>query len=86
MSVFLTLFVSPSCAKHKETAFKIPQLFSDGMVIQRDTTIAIWGRYLPNKKIDIRCSWGSETETFSDSFGNWNAKVETNLNHGKQSI
>ena len=32
MSVFLTLSVS-SCSKQKETAFKVPQVFSDGMVI-----------------------------------------------------
>ena len=86
MSVFLTLSVSSSCSNRKETMFKVPQLFSDGMVIQRDTTIAIWGTYFPNKKIDISCSWGFDTDTFSDSFGNWNAKIETNLNRDQQSI
>ena len=86
MSIFLTLSVSSSCSNHKETTFKVPQLFSDGMVIQRDTTIAIWGTYSPNKKVDISCSWGFETKTFSDSFGNWNAKIETNLNRDQQSI
>ena len=86
MSVFLTLSVSSSCSNPKKTMFKVPQLFSDGMVIQRDTTIAIWGTYFPNKKIDISCSWGFETKTFSDSFGNWNAKIETNLNRDQQSI
>ena len=86
MSVFLTLSVSSSCSNRKETMFKVPQLFSDGMVIQRDTTIAIWGTYFPNRKINISCSWGFETKTFSDSFGNWNAKIETNLNRDQQSI
>ena len=84
--IFLILLVFSSCSVNRETAFKMPQLFSDGMVIQRDTTIAIWGTYFPNRKINISCSWGFETKTFSDSFGNWNAKIETNLNRDQQSI
>ena len=64
----------------------MPQLFSDGMVIQRDTTVTIWGEYLPNEKIHINCSWGFDTSTFSDSLGHWNAKVKTNFNREAQNI
>ena len=64
----------------------MPQLFSDGMVIQRDTTVKIWGEYLPNEKIDINCSWGFDTSTFSDSLGHWNAEVKTNFNRQAQNI
>ena len=64
----------------------MPQLFSDGMVIQRDTTVTIWGEYLPNEKIDINCSWGFDTSTFSDSLGYWNAEVKTNFNREAQNI
>jgi len=64
----------------------MPQLFSDGMVIQRDTTVAIWGTYLPNKKINISCSWGFDINTFSDSLGYWKTKIRTNFNRDPQNI
>ena len=64
----------------------MPQIFSDGMVIQRDTTVTIWGKYLPNEKIDINCSWGFDANTFSDSLGYWNAEVKTNFNREAQNI
>ena len=32
---------------------KLPSLFSDGMVIQRNTTVSIWGLVNPNKEVKI---------------------------------
>ena len=32
---------------------KLPSLFSDGMVIQRNTAVSIWGLVNPNKKVKI---------------------------------
>ena len=82
-SVFL---IFSSCSRHKEISFQMPQLFSDGMVIQRDTTISISGRYLPNKNIKVDCSWGFQTNTFSDSLGKWDAKIKTDLSPESQTI
>tara|TARA_A100001015_G_scaffold76854_1_gene85321 strand:+ start:2222 stop:4357 length:2136 start_codon:yes stop_codon:yes gene_type:complete len=79
-------FIFSSCSRHKEISFQMPQLFSDGMVIQRDTTISISGRYLPNKNIKVDCSWGFQTNTFSDSLGKWDAKIKTDLSPESQTI
>ena len=84
--IILLFLIFSSCSKQKENSFEMPQLFSDGMVIQRDTTVTIWGKYLPNEKIDINCSWGFDTSTFSDSLGYWNAEVKTNFNRDPQNI
>ena len=84
--IILLFLIFSSCSKQIENSFAMPQLFSDGMVIQRDTTVTIWGDYIPNEKIDINCSWGFDTSTFSDSLGHWKAKVKTNFNRESQNI
>ena len=35
-------------------------LFSNGMVLQRNTMVNIWGESLPNREIKINCEWGEE--------------------------
>ena len=76
--IILLFLIFSSCSKQKENSFEMPQLFSDGMVIQRDTTVTIWGEYLPIEKIDIDCSWGFDTSIFSDSRGYWSCSDGTN--------
>ena len=66
-----------SCGNDKKR-FELPSLFSDGMVLQRDTLVSVTGKYLPNQKIDILCSWGFDTTTFSDAKGNWKIHLKTN--------
>ena len=63
-----------SCGNDKKSQFELPSLFSDGMVLQRDTLVSVTGKYFPNQKIDISCSWGFDTTTFSDANGNWKIK------------
>ena len=75
-----------SCGSHKKSQFELPSLFSDGMVLQRDTLVTILGKYIPNQKINILCSWGFDTTTFSDSLGYWKTKLKTNFVNGPQII
>ena len=75
-----------SCGNNKKSHFQIPSLFSDGMVLQRDTLVTLLGNYIPNQKINISCSWGFDTTTFSDSLGKWKTKLKTNLINGPHTI
>ena len=75
-SVFLSIILS--CGNDKIGQFKLPDLFSDGMVLQHDTLITIVGKYSPNQKINISCSWGFDTTTFSNSKGKWKTQLKTN--------
>ena len=63
----IILLTMVSCGNFKKSQFELPSLFSDGMVLQRDTLVTLLGRYIPNQKINISCSWGFDTITFSDS-------------------
>ena len=75
-----------SCGNDKKSHFQLPSLFSDGMVLQRDTLVTVLGKYIPNQKINISCSWGFDTITFSDSKGNWRTELKTTFVNGPQII
>jgi len=56
----------------------MPAIFSDNMVLQRETDVAIWGKASPNEKISVTGSWSKENvRTVTDSIGNWRIKIKT---------
>ncbi len=56
----------------------LPRLVDNGMVLQRNTEVNIWGWANPNSKITITPSWSKEKITAqSDKNGDWIAKVAT---------
>jgi len=57
---------------------KVNPLFSDDMILQRNSEVAIWGKADANQKISIQSSWDKKkTNTQSDADGNWSVKIET---------
>ena len=81
---FLVLILS--CTVSEQKNLKIAKIFSDGAIIQRDTSVAIWGNYLPNEKVGISCTWGFDTTAFSDSLGRWKTMIKTINNFDEHSI
>lgn len=63
--LFLVLFGFTSLAQ-----ITLPRLISDGMVLQRDTKIKLWGWAAPNEKVTLQFS-GKEYHTTSTSEGKW---------------
>ena len=53
ISIILSIVIS--CGNFKKSQFELPSLFSDGMVLQRDTLVTFLGKYIPNQKINISC-------------------------------
>ena len=49
---------------------RLPRLLSDGMVLQRDADVKIWGWASPDEKVSARFL-GSSYETSADSSGDW---------------
>lgn len=53
-------------------------LFSDDMILQRESQVPIWGLASPNEKVTVLSSWNNKTtSTKADNNGNWNVKIET---------
>jgi sialate O-acetylesterase len=52
---------------------KLPQLIANGMVLQRDTKLKIWGWALPGEKVTVAFN-GKKTKTVTDPMerGYWN--------------
>ena len=58
----------------RSLTIKVAPLFSDGMVLQRNTMVNIWGTASPNTDIQILSEWGQKVSTKSNDTGAWKAK------------
>jgi sialate O-acetylesterase len=57
---------------------KLPAIVSSNMVLQRNTTVVIWGWADANEKIIIKTSWLKDKITFkADKNGDWKIEVKT---------
>jgi sialate O-acetylesterase len=56
---------------------KLNPVFSDHMVLQRETKIPIWGWADPNEKIVIVASWGKSATAIAGADGTWKTKLKT---------
>jgi sialate O-acetylesterase len=68
--ICLLVFVSLTT----QAQLRVPSLISDGMVLQRDTPLTIWGWATPGEKIAIRFS-GKSYKTTTDASGKWQVKL-----------
>ena len=54
------------------------RLFSDGMVLQQNTEVKIWGKAAPGSQISVTPSWNGATyRTKTDSEGSWTVYAST---------
>ena len=63
-------------------------LFSDNMVIQRETEAALWGTATPGAKICVVASWnkGFKAETVAAADGKWQVRLSTPAAGGPHTI
>lgn len=50
---------------------RLPAIFGDGMVLQRNTTASIWGWYVPGTRVELIPSWGAGISAVADQTGYW---------------
>lgn len=53
------------------------RLFSNGMVIQRDTEAPVWGWADPGEAVSVNASWGEKAQTIAAKDGTWSIKLKT---------
>ena len=57
---------------------ELPPIFSDNMVLQQQTSAAIWGKSKPKSKIVITSTWSkAKTAVIADDNGKWMARINT---------
>lgn len=56
----------------------LPSVFTDGMMLQQQADVRIWGKASPNKDVSLTTSWdGKKYKTKSDKDGYWKTSVTT---------
>ena len=57
---------------------ELNSLFSDNMVLQRNSNVNIWGKTSPNQVVKVYSSWNNiTTKTKADNNGDWLLKINT---------
>lgn len=75
LTLLLCLFL---CAQSSFAAVSLPSIFSDNMVLQQNTNVAIWGKADPGETIQIKTSWLTKTlKTKADPNGKWAVQLPT---------
>jgi sialate O-acetylesterase len=72
-AIFQLIFIFSANAQ-----IKLPGIVSSNMVLQRNTTVNLWGWAAPNEKITIKTSWKNEAiHVIASKDGTWKVEVET---------
>ncbi len=73
--LFAVLFVVPLAL---QAQLRLPALFDDNMVFQRNTQAPVWGWAYPGAEVSIRASWNDEeVKVKASSMGTWSADLHT---------
>lgn len=59
-----------------QAAVTLPQIFSDGMVVQRDRPLTLWGTAEPGEKFEIKVTKGPKATVSADADGRWKAELQ----------
>ncbi|XOV95031.1 MAG: sialate O-acetylesterase [Bacteroidota bacterium] len=66
---------------------KLPAIVSSNMVLQRNTTVPLWGWADPKEKLTIEASWlSTPVKVDADKEGNWKVEVKTTESKSPQTI
>ena len=83
---FLTFFLL-ICTTATFAKIKLPSIISSNMVLQRNTSVKIWGWATPGEKITVRTSWFLETlKITTPENGRWEIAIKTTLSKEPQTI
>jgi sialate O-acetylesterase len=85
--IFLFFILFTSAFQSVTAKITLPAIVSSNMVLQRNTTIKIWGWANANEKISISTTWLKKSiNTHADAKGNWLVQVQTTSSKAPQNI
>lgn len=71
MKLMYTLLSMLVCVCTAAQSFELSSLFSDGMVVQRDVDLSVWGWAEAGAKVTVAPSWAQKTSARADAEGCW---------------
>ncbi|MFY0598931.1 MAG: sialate O-acetylesterase [Cyclobacteriaceae bacterium] len=85
--IILVLIMNMFLLQLANSAVRLPALVSSNMVLQRNTTVQLWGWADTKEKFTIEFSWKEEIiNVEADKDGNWRVAVETTNSKEPQTI
>jgi len=64
-------------ALHAQAEVKLPAVFGDEMVVQREAKVPVWGWAEPGENVTVSGSWGAKAKATAGDNGRWSVKVDT---------
>ena len=78
MKLKLTILLNLVCCIIASATVKPASIFTDHMVLQQQSNVAIWGWAKPSAKVKISTSWNKQNYSVTaDASGKWKIKVST---------
>jgi sialate O-acetylesterase len=74
MSAVLCLLIAAPSIHAETAALEIPTIFSDGMVLQRDMPVPVWGRAQAGARVTVRFA-NQAVDATADASGAWIARL-----------
>ena len=74
LAFVLALASRPASAQRAAEPLRLAKIFSDGLVVQRDAPIPVWGWAAPRSRVTVRFRGGTARGT-ADSAGRWMATL-----------
>lgn len=75
----LLVLCSIGCSMNVSAQLGLPSVFTDGMVLQRNAEVAVWGWASPGDSVFVVPSWtaGEKIGVMANDLGKWRVKVKT---------
>ncbi len=84
--IILSVLIGLGTVSDGYTAVRMPGVFGDNMVLQRDTLVSLWG-WAEGKRVSVRVSWSKERYmAVPDGEGKWKVRIATPPAGGPYSI
>jgi sialate O-acetylesterase len=85
--IILLVFIELITLQFINAEVKLPEIVSSNMVLQRNTTVVLWGWADANENIEIESSWLNEVKKISaDNKGTWSVEIVTTNSKEAQTI
>src|SRR5450759_3003171 len=82
---FLTI-ISLNFGLSQTRPLRFASIFTDSMVLQQKSEVAVWGKGSAGKKITIQSSWKNGASAMADSEGTWSTTLKTTKAGGPYQI
>ncbi|MCM1137967.1 MAG: beta galactosidase jelly roll domain-containing protein [Duncaniella sp.] len=69
--IIITILALALASQFSEAKVLLPQIISEGMVVQRDRPLTLWGTADPGEMVTVKVVKGNKTTVTADSEGKW---------------